>query len=78
MILKVLYPGDVTFLRGYYDSEEMNKDHTLYDESWVKYGNLNLWKKANTMFQLMPVAALIEDSVFTVHALTICTPMYMP
>ena len=39
----------------------------MYDESIVKYGNLNEWKKAIALFQLMPVAALIEDSVFTEH-----------
>ena len=39
----------------------------FYDECLKKYGSLNVWKYCTEIFDLISLAALIDNSFFCVH-----------
>ena len=67
MCLKLKYPECITLLRGNHESVSLTTTYGLYDEVQKKYGNVNAWKYCCDVFQYLPLAALIEDSIMCVH-----------
>ena len=39
----------------------------FYDESLRKYGSAEIWKICNEIFDLLPLAAVINNKIFCVH-----------
>jgi len=77
LALKVRYPDKIFLLRGNHECAEINGDEELYMSGSFKsqckliYGMRDgeeLWNAFNRCFDQMPLAAVIDDKVFCVHA----------
>jgi serine/threonine-protein phosphatase PP1 catalytic subunit len=66
MAYKVKYPESVFLLRGNHECESITKIYGFYDECTRRY-NVGLWKKYVEAFNMLPVAALIDDKILCMH-----------
>lgn len=64
--LKAKYPKHIFLLRGNHETEEMTKTSGFYDECIDKF-SLKLYKKFISVFDMLPIAAIIKDRIFCVH-----------
>jgi|Transcript_38765 serine/threonine-protein phosphatase PP1 catalytic subunit len=66
LAFKIKYPENFFILRGNHECASINRIYGFYDECKRRY-NIRIWKTFTDTFNCMPVAAIIDEKIFTMH-----------
>uniref|UniRef100_A0A7S0DZG5 Serine/threonine-protein phosphatase n=1 Tax=Phaeocystis antarctica TaxID=33657 RepID=A0A7S0DZG5_9EUKA len=64
---KIKYPENFFLLRGNHECASINRIYGFYDECKRRY-SIKLWKTFTDCFNCLPVAAVVDEKIFCVHA----------
>ncbi|KAJ3126133.1 Serine/threonine-protein phosphatase pp1 [Nowakowskiella sp. JEL0407] len=63
---KIKFPENFFILRGNHECASINRIYGFYDECKRRY-NIKLWKTFTDCFNCLPIAAIIDEKIFTMH-----------
>ncbi|XP_022085364.1 serine/threonine-protein phosphatase 6 catalytic subunit-like [Acanthaster planci] len=67
LTLKAKWPDRITLLRGNHETRQITQVYGYYDECLTKYGNANAWRYSTMVFDMLTVAAIIDEQILCVH-----------
>ncbi|KAF4526851.1 hypothetical protein B566_EDAN015656 [Ephemera danica] len=66
MAYKIKHPTNFFMLRGNHECASINRIYGFYDECKRRY-SVKIWKTFTDLFNCLPIAALIEGTIFCMH-----------
>jgi serine/threonine-protein phosphatase PP1 catalytic subunit len=63
---KIKYPEGVFMLRGNHECQNISRVYGFFDECKRRH-SMKLWKEFITLFNNLPIAALVEDKILCMH-----------
>ncbi|KAJ3353018.1 Serine/threonine-protein phosphatase pp1 [Entophlyctis luteolus] len=63
---KIKFPENFFILRGNHEAASINRIYGFYDECKRRY-NIKLWKTFTDCFNCLPIAAIIDEKILTMH-----------
>lgn len=69
LAFKIKYPFNIFLLRGNHECHDVNEIYSFKEECIFKYGEFgnSIWKMFNTVFQWLPLVALVENKILCLH-----------
>eukprot|EP00668_Euglena_longa_P044149 GGOE01058750.1.p1 GENE.GGOE01058750.1~~GGOE01058750.1.p1 ORF type:complete len:641 (-),score=188.07 GGOE01058750.1:450-2312(-) len=70
LCLKALNPANVHLLRGNHELRIINQNYGFLVQCTDLFGHMqgnDLWEMVNRVFDVMPIAAIVDDRIFCVH-----------
>ena len=68
ILYKLKFPDQVHLLRGNHESRMITQAYGFREELIRKYGNPSMWQVFMEVFDLLPLAAIVSNKIFCVHA----------
>jgi diadenosine tetraphosphatase ApaH/serine/threonine PP2A family protein phosphatase len=66
-IYKITYRNTFWLLRGNHETRTITQQYGFQIEIRTNYGHTGLWTKCMKVFDLLPIAAVIDSKIFSVH-----------
>jgi len=66
LAFKIKYKENFFLLRGNHECKSINRIYGFY-ESCKRVYSIKLWQQFTTMFNMMPISALIDDKILCMH-----------
>eukprot|EP00301_Raphidiophrys_heterophryoidea_P003449 c11556_g1_i2.p1 GENE.c11556_g1_i2~~c11556_g1_i2.p1 ORF type:complete len:321 (+),score=99.06 c11556_g1_i2:45-965(+) len=67
LCLKLHFPSKITLLRGNHECRQITTVYGFYEETLKKYGTAKPWHLCCELFDYLPLAAMIGETVLCVH-----------
>ena len=64
---KIKYSDSVFLLRGNHECRAINEVYGFYNECLQIYGHPGIWILCNEVFDMLPIGAIIENRIFSIH-----------
>ncbi|GIQ80008.1 hypothetical protein KIPB_000728 [Kipferlia bialata] len=65
--MKLKYPQRLHIIRGNHESRQITQVYGFYDECLKKYQTVNVWRWAMSVFDMLPLCAVVDNKYFCVH-----------